>query len=205
MSVETRIIPLSSYKAIWKHLEGHLIVDHLPETFPIPPLLSVHIALLRFPVSSLKPLSSGCENALNTCAFPPRAVFCHFVFAVVCSRAPEHPYIHPCPGGTPLSFIRSSIHFHSQWWPWVSLDITKPLPDTSRAGWGEIKMVWWDKRSILSAPYEPANLTCHLHLSNSILMCHMAVVSVSPPKLVSQPQYSCFHSVLPHLSPLSSL
>ena len=58
------------------------------------------------------------------------------------------PYI-PCPGGTPLCIMRSSIHFPRQWWPWVGLDITKPLPDISRVGRGEIKMVWWDKRGIL--------------------------------------------------------
>ena len=58
-------------------------MGHLPENFPIPPLfLSVHVALLRSPGSCLKPLSSGCENALNTRAFPPReAVFCHFEFS----------------------------------------------------------------------------------------------------------------------------
>ena len=74
MSVEIRIIPLSSYKVVLKHLEDHLILDHLPEIFPIPsPFLSVHIALLSFLVSSLKPLSSGCETVLNTLAFAPFA------------------------------------------------------------------------------------------------------------------------------------
>ena len=99
-----------------------------------------------------------------------------WIFTVVCSSATEHPYIYPCPGGTPLCFVGSSIHFPSQWWPWVSLDITKPFPESCRVGWGEIKMVWWDKRGIFSAPYEPSNLTCHLHLSNSTLTCHMVMV-----------------------------
>ena len=77
MSVEIRIIPLSSYKVVLKHLEDHLILDHLPEIFPIPsPFLSVHIALLSFLVSILKPLSSGCETALNTFALVPLGASC---------------------------------------------------------------------------------------------------------------------------------
>ena len=72
MSVEMRIIPPSSYKVVLKHLEDHLILGHLPETFSIPvPFLSVQVALLNFLVSSLKPLSSGCENALNTFVLGP--------------------------------------------------------------------------------------------------------------------------------------
>jgi len=27
----------------------------------------------------------------------------------------------------------------------VSLDITKPHPDTSSGGWGAIQMFWWEK------------------------------------------------------------
>ena len=69
MSVEMRIIPLSFYKVVLMHLEDPLVLGHLPETFSIlPPSLSVHVALLSFLVSSLKPLSSGCETALNTLA-----------------------------------------------------------------------------------------------------------------------------------------
>ena len=72
MSVEIRIIPLSSYKVVLKHLEDHLILDHLPEIFPTPsPFLSVNVALLSFLVSSLKPLPSFCETALNTLALGP--------------------------------------------------------------------------------------------------------------------------------------
>ena len=72
MSVEKKIIPPSSYKVVLKHLEDHLILGHLPETFSIPvPFLSVQVALLNFLVSSLKPLSSGCENALNTFVLGP--------------------------------------------------------------------------------------------------------------------------------------
>ena len=72
MFAEIRIIPLSSYKVVLKHLEDHLILGHLPETFSIPPpFLSVHIALLSFLVSSLKPQSSGRETALNTLVLPP--------------------------------------------------------------------------------------------------------------------------------------
>ena len=60
-----RIIPLSSYKVVWKHPEVHFVVGHLPENFPITPaFLSVHGALLSFLVSCLKPLSSSCETAL---------------------------------------------------------------------------------------------------------------------------------------------
>ena len=74
MSVEMKIIPLSSYKVALMHLEDHLILGHLPETFSIlPPSLSVHVALLSFLVSSLKPLSSGCETALNTLVLAPFA------------------------------------------------------------------------------------------------------------------------------------
>ena len=55
-----------------KQIEDHLILGHLPETFPIPPpFLSVHVALLSFLVSSLKPLPSCCETALNTLALGP--------------------------------------------------------------------------------------------------------------------------------------
>ena len=44
MSAEIRIIPLSSYKVVLKHLEDHLILGHLAETFSIPaPFLSVHV------------------------------------------------------------------------------------------------------------------------------------------------------------------
>ena len=75
-----RIIPLSSYNVVLKHLDDHLILGYLPETFSIPPpFLSVHIVLLSFLVSSLKPSSSGCENDLNRLAHVPLgAVFCHF-------------------------------------------------------------------------------------------------------------------------------
>ena len=67
-----KIIPLSSYKVMLKHFEDHLILGHLSETFSITPLfLSVHAALLIFLVSSLKPLSSHCENTLNTLALAP--------------------------------------------------------------------------------------------------------------------------------------
>ena len=69
MFTEIRIIPLSSYKVVLKHLEDHLILGHLPETFSIPPpFLSVQVALLSFLVSSRKHLSSGCENVLNILA-----------------------------------------------------------------------------------------------------------------------------------------
>ena len=72
MSVEMRIIPLSFYKVVLMHLEDPLVLGHLPESFSIPPpFLSVHIALLLFLVSSLKPLSSGCETSLNTLALAP--------------------------------------------------------------------------------------------------------------------------------------
>ena len=75
MITDIRIIPLSSYKVVLKHLENRLILGHLPETFSIPPpFLSVHIALLSFLVSSLKPQSSGRETALNTLALPPLGV-----------------------------------------------------------------------------------------------------------------------------------
>ena len=54
------------------HLENHLILGRITETFSIPPpFLSVHVALLSFLVSGLKPLSSGCEIALNTLALVP--------------------------------------------------------------------------------------------------------------------------------------
>ena len=54
------------------HLEDPLVLGHLPESFSIPPpFLSVHIALLSFLVSSLKPLPSSCETALNTLALAP--------------------------------------------------------------------------------------------------------------------------------------
>ena len=73
MSVEMRIIiPLSSYKVVLMHLEDHLILGWLTESFSITPLfLSVHVALLSFLVSGLKPLCSGCEIALNTLACVP--------------------------------------------------------------------------------------------------------------------------------------
>ena len=75
MSVEMRIIPLSSYKVVLKHLEDHLLLGHLPETFSIHLLfllIPVHISLLSLLVYSLKALSSVCETALNTFAVSPR-------------------------------------------------------------------------------------------------------------------------------------
>ena len=46
-----------------------------------PPFLSVLVDCLSFPVSSLKPLSSGYET-VNTHDFAPLgAVFCHFEFS----------------------------------------------------------------------------------------------------------------------------
>ena len=73
--------------------------------------------------------------------------------------------------------MKSASHFPSSLWPWLSLVITQPHPDTSM--WGqcrEIQMVWGDKRGILHAPYKHSKLTCHPHLSNSTPMCHMAKV-----------------------------
>ena len=85
----------------------------------------------------------------------------------------------PCeviPYATPFCFMRSASQFPSSMSPWVSLDITKSHPDTSRGGSGEIQMVWRDKRSMWHAPYEPKKLTCHNHLSKSTLMCRMSEV-----------------------------
>ena len=70
---------------------------------------------------------------------------------------------------------------------------------------GEIKMVWWDKRGILNAPYEPVKLTCHLHLSDSTLMCHMVWVVCLFQTLVHSHSTQASLSLLAHLSPLSSL
>ena len=55
------------------------------------------------------------------------------------------PIYTPPQGDTPSCFMRSASLFPSQWWPWVSLDITKPHPDTSSRGWGAIQMFWWEK------------------------------------------------------------
>ena len=70
--------------------------------------------------------------------------------------------------------MRSASPFPSQWWPWVSLDITKPHPDTSSGGWGAIQMFWWEKWGFYNSPKEASKLTCHPHLSKSTLMSHMA-------------------------------
>ena len=40
---------------------------------------------------------------------------------------------------TPSCFMRSASLFPSQWRPWVSLDITKPHPDTSSRGWEQFR------------------------------------------------------------------
>ena len=43
--------------------------------------------------------------------------------------------VYTSPQGDILScFMRSASLFPSQWWPWVSLDITKPHPDSSSGG-----------------------------------------------------------------------
>ena len=64
-------------------------------------------------------------------------------------------------------------------------------------------MVWGDKRDILHAPYEHSKLTCHLHLSNFSLMCHMEeAVALLKPGFTAT--VSGFPSILTHLSPLSS-
>ena len=55
------------------------------------------------------------------------------------------PIYTPPQGDTPSCFMRSASLFPSQWWPWVSLDITKSHPDTSSGGWGAIQMFWWEK------------------------------------------------------------
>ena len=86
-------------------------------------------------------------------------------------------YRPPPQAAPPLCFMKSASHFPSSLWPWLSLVITQPHPDTSM--WGqcrEIQMVWGDKRGILHAPYKHSKLTCHPHLSNSTPMCHMAKV-----------------------------
>ena len=70
--MEIRVISRFSYKVSLKILEDHLILGYLPETFSIPPsFLSVHVALLGFLVSILKPLSPDYEIALNTFALDP--------------------------------------------------------------------------------------------------------------------------------------
>jgi len=52
----------------------------------------------------------------------------------------------PPRGATPLCFMRSTSHFPNQWWAWVSLDITKPHPDTSngRMGSNSDGSLGWD-------------------------------------------------------------
>lgn len=170
-----------------------------PSTF-----LSVHITLLSFLVSSLKHLSS-CYVRMYWTHLPcstPVLSFCHFRLAVVCSRAPEHPYIYRFQGRHTLMLCEVSMSLPQ---PMVSLSVPwhhRPHPDTSEEDGEKFRRFWWDKSDILNAPYEPAKLFCHLHLSNSALMYHMARLSVSPPNWPSQAQYSgCFS----HLSLLSSL
>ena len=55
-------------------------------------------------VSSLKPLSSGCENALNTFALAPLGVvFCHFEDSQWYAPGPlSTPIYIPLEGATPL-------------------------------------------------------------------------------------------------------
>ena len=46
----------------------------------------------------------------------------------------------PPQGATLLCFMWSASHISRQWWPLMSLDITKTHHDTSRAWWGAIQM-----------------------------------------------------------------
>lgn len=64
------------------------------------------------------------------------------------------PIYTPPQGDTPSCFMRSASLFPRQRWPWVSLDITKPHPDTSSGGWGAIQMFWWEKWGICTSPKE---------------------------------------------------
>jgi len=55
---------------------------------------------------------------------------------VVDFRAPEYPYIYPSPGGHTLSLYEVSKPLAQPMEALVSLDLTKPHPDTSRGVWG---------------------------------------------------------------------
>ena len=117
----------------------------------------------------------GCSiTSLELCGFPVTLVILKSPSGLLQSPwAPLYIYTPP-QRATPLCFMRSASHFPSQWWPWVSLDITKPHLDTSRGGWRATQTFWWEKWGIFNAPKEPSKLTCHPHLSKSTLMCHMA-------------------------------
>ena len=84
------------------------------------------------------------------------------------------PIYSPRQGDTPSCFMRSASLFPSQWWPWVSLDITKPHPDTSSRRWGATEMFWWEKWGMYNSRKEASKLTCHPHLSKSSSMGHRA-------------------------------
>lgn len=140
-----RIIPLS-YKVVLKHLEGHLILGNIPEKLPSHLLSQCSHNSLSFLVSSLKHLSSCCENVLNTLAL------LHLVlsFAILKTGSgllqspPEHPYIYGLKGATPLCFVRSACLFPSQWCPGVCLWHHCPILTPLGEGWGEIQKVWWE-------------------------------------------------------------
>lgn len=108
-----RIIPISSYKGSVKRLEDYFTSG--------PPTRKLHALFtqcsctpLSFLVSCLKPLSSGCENAMN----PPRPLLhLELSFAILKTHsvnAPEPlrpPIYSPPQGGTPLSLLKSASHF----------------------------------------------------------------------------------------------
>ena len=93
-------------------------------------------------------------------------------------------------------------HFPSQWQPSTSLGITKPHPENSEAGWEAAQMIWWEKWGIYD-PKEPANPTCHPHLSKSTQIGHMArrmcLFQTEP-----HSQISSLYSILSHVTLLST-
>ena len=83
------------------------------------------------------------HNYSGASAFPVTSVIWRAHSGLL--RAPEHPYIYPSPGGLTLVLYEVSKSLPSQWWPWVSLGITKPHPDMASGGWGAIQMICWEK------------------------------------------------------------
>ena len=158
------------------------------------------MTLLSFIVSSLKHLSSCCENVLNTLALLHLAL--SFAILKTGSRLLQSPWASlymPLPRGPhPYALWGQHVSSPANGVPECALT-SPPHPDTSRGGWGEIQKVWWDKSDILNAPYKPAKLLCHLYLSNSALMYHMA-------RLVFLLQTGLHrHSIQAVFSPLSLL
>ena len=140
----------------------------------------------------------GLWDSEYTCLAPLGAVFCHFEDLQWFAPEPVSiPIYNPTQGATSFCFMRSANQFPSSKLPWVSLHITQSHSDTSRGGWGEIQMIWWDKRGILHAPYEHEKLTSH-PVSKSTMLCHMAgVVCLLKPGFTAKVFRLSFCSHLP--------